>query len=199
MPAVADMQNSIIKEFEANPCVVTAIYNEGGDRGETREWLETVWDNYYLRGSIIWDATGNISRQAYDQPDTGLPFGRSFIIDRGGDVVLPYFGHDAARAIKTIYGLLDPVEVLTVTTEISGCQATFAADVTGTIPYSYHWDFGLFGTSAEPQPMVDFGISGSFPYTLTVSNACVADSYTGMVAVDCPNSKIFLPLILKDD
>ncbi len=101
------MQNTIVKEFEDNPNVVTALYNEGGRNGETLSWTQTVWDNYYLRGSIIWDATGDNSRENYNQPNTGLPFGRNFIIDQQGNVALAKFGYDPATIIETIYELLN--------------------------------------------------------------------------------------------
>ena len=68
--------------------------------------METVWSRYYLRGNLIWDATGNNSRDYYDQPNTGLPFGRIFIIDQSGNVVRPVFGYDPASMIATIHDLL---------------------------------------------------------------------------------------------
>jgi hypothetical protein len=107
MPAVADMQQSIIKEFEGNPEVVTVLYNQGGNYGETKVWLKEVWDNFYLRGDVLFDASGQNSLQNYNQPLTDLPFGRAFIIDQTGKVVLPYFTHQADLAIETIYSLLD--------------------------------------------------------------------------------------------
>ncbi|MBU0508606.1 hypothetical protein KKH27_07215 [bacterium] len=105
----------MIKEFENNPNVVAVMYNEGGRNGETRAWTETVWNNFYLRGGLIFDELGNNGRLIYNQPNTGLPFGRFFIIDPEGNIALPYFGHDAKKAIGTIYSLLiPPVTGLTV-------------------------------------------------------------------------------------
>ena len=101
------MQNSVIKEFQGNPNVVAAIYDEGGARGETRSWLETVWTNFHLRGKIIWDEAGANSRNNYNQPNTGLPFGRWYVIDQAGKIVLASFGYDPDLAIRTIRELLD--------------------------------------------------------------------------------------------
>jgi len=42
----------------------------------------------------------------YEQPQTGLPFGRGFIIDQTGHVALPYFGHQPDMVIAKIYELL---------------------------------------------------------------------------------------------
>jgi hypothetical protein len=78
-----------------------------------------------------------------------------------------------------------PVEVLTITTAVSGCQATFGAVLTGTEPLAYLWDFG-FETSTETTPLVDFGASGAYPYTLTVSNCgAYSDTAGGVVTVTC--------------
>jgi len=100
------MQNTIIKEFVDNPDVVTFIYDQGGQRGETKEWCEEMWSNYFLRGSVVFDATGQIAAAYYKQPNTGLPFGRGFIIDKDGKIALPYFGHDPQMVISKIYEML---------------------------------------------------------------------------------------------
>jgi len=107
MPAVADMQNGIIREFEDNPDVVAVIFNQGGANGETLSWLRTVWDNFYLRAKIIWDETGTTGKNTYAQPNTGLPFGRWFVIDRNGYIAAAEFGYDPAKAIRIIYSLLN--------------------------------------------------------------------------------------------
>jgi len=99
------MQNTVIKEFLDNPHVEVLSFNEGGIHGETREWLETLWSNFYLRGAVLFDADGTTGA-AYSQPNTQLPFGRGFIIDRDGDIALPYFGHDPQMVIAEIWRML---------------------------------------------------------------------------------------------
>ncbi len=79
----------------------------------------------------------------------------------------------------------EPIQIVTVTTEISGCVVTFTADITGTEPYTYDWDFGAFGSSTSPTPTVNFFNSGTYPYTLTTANACGDDVITGTVTVTC--------------
>jgi hypothetical protein len=100
------MQNTIVKEFEDNPNVVTAVFEQGGSHGETGDWVQIYWNNYYLRGGLLWDATGAVAGNIYGQPNTHLPFGRGFIIDQDGFVALPYFGHQPQMAIAKIYELL---------------------------------------------------------------------------------------------
>jgi hypothetical protein len=73
--------------------------------------VQEFWDNFYLRGQVIWDSTGQVSRQLYEQPGTGLPFGRGFIIDQTGRVALPYFGHQPQMAIAKIHELLAATSV----------------------------------------------------------------------------------------
>ena len=103
------MQNTIVKEFENNPAVVTLVYDEGSLYGETAGWFRTTWEHLYLRGSAVYEQYGTISQAAYDQPETGPPFGRGFIFDRG-ILVKPYFGHQPQMVIDTIYELLELFE-----------------------------------------------------------------------------------------
>jgi len=100
------MQNTIIKEFEGNSNVVTAVFQEGGRQNETYDWTRTFWGNYYLRGTVIWDESGSVGQGNYLHPRTGLPFGRGFIIDPNGDVAVPTFGHNPKFVTRTIYSLL---------------------------------------------------------------------------------------------
>ena len=74
---------------------------------ETQATLETFWSNVWLRGPMLFDITGAYGIDAYAQPDTQLPFGRSYIIDKDKIVVLPHFTYDPDLVIATIDGLLD--------------------------------------------------------------------------------------------
>ncbi len=80
-----------------------------------------------------------------------------------------------------------PVEIVQVTPVITDCTVTFSAELTGDPPFLYDWNFGPFGASADPQPTVDFGLSGTYPYTLTVSNCggLNMDTVSGEVVVTC--------------
>ncbi len=104
------MQNTIVREFEGNQDVVTFLFNQGSVMGEDYDWMKTFWDNLYLRGTVVHDATW-VAANEYLQPNTNLPFGRGFIVDRDGTVALPYFGHDPELVIDTIYDLLDGTSV----------------------------------------------------------------------------------------
>jgi PKD repeat protein len=94
-----------------------------------------------------------------------------------------------------------PVEVVTVTTDISGCVVDFGAQLYGDPPFTYTWDFGDFGSSSDPNPTVDLAASGTYPYTLTVDNPCGGDTLAATVSVDCtpppPTYEIYLPLVFK--
>ncbi|MGC8874889.1 MAG: PKD domain-containing protein, partial [Chloroflexia bacterium] len=81
----------------------------------------------------------------------------------------------------------EPAQIVSVTTETLGCQVSFAVELSGTPPFQYDWDFGAMGSSTEPTPTVEFPASGTYPYTLTVTNCDppVQDVYTGTVTVSC--------------
>jgi PKD repeat protein len=81
----------------------------------------------------------------------------------------------------------DPVQVLDVLTTTNGCTVTFTADLAGDSPFAYDWDFGAFSSSTASAPTVDFGASGTYPYTLTVANCAgsESDTYMGEVTVTC--------------
>lgn len=102
MPAVADMQNTIMKEFAGEPRVVTFILDASG---QSRADIEEVWRNFYLRVPIVYDDTGAVNADYY-QPSIGLPFSRTWIIGTDQHVVLPYFGYNPDLVIDTIYSLL---------------------------------------------------------------------------------------------
>ncbi len=105
MSAVADLQNTVVKEFENDSRVVTAVMSQA----ESRPTLETFWRNVYLRGQMLFDPNGAVAGQTYGQPYTGLPFGRAFIIGPDQTVELPLFGHDPRTVIQTLHDMLgDP-------------------------------------------------------------------------------------------
>lgn len=74
--------------------------------GETAATLETFWRNVWLRGPMFFDATGAFGVTAYAQPDTLLPFGRSFIVSDDEVVVLAGLTYDPDTAIAAIDALL---------------------------------------------------------------------------------------------
>jgi hypothetical protein len=96
------MENTIVKEFIDTPCVVAAVMSQA----ESRATLETFWRNVYLRGPMIFDPNGYVAGTLYAQPNTGLPFGRGFVIGTDQTVVLPHFGHHPQLIIDTITELL---------------------------------------------------------------------------------------------
>jgi len=151
LPAVADMQNTIIEEFEDDPNVVAVILNEGGQFDEDLDWVENIWDHFYLRGSIIWDPYDDVSSPFYDQPHTGLPFGRSFIIDQYRNAVTTSFGYNPSGVIDKIYELLaadQPATPNNFTISISGNDIIL------------NWDSGsrdeTYNVYSSTDPYLDF-------------------------------------------
>ncbi|MCG3137124.1 MAG: hypothetical protein HJJLKODD_00967 [Phycisphaerae bacterium] len=98
LPVIADLQNSVVAEFEGHPQVVTLIMSQK----ESAAVLEEYWDNLYLRAPMLFDLAGNVAQFQYAQPPTGLPFSRGFIIGPEQVVVDTLFGADSAGVIKTL-------------------------------------------------------------------------------------------------
>lgn len=103
MPAVADMQNTIIKAFENDPRVVTAIISQV----DTADDLANFWQNVYLRCQMLYDPSGVVGGQYYNQPYGGVPFSRGWIIAPDQTIDLPLFGYDPQRVIDRIAVLLE--------------------------------------------------------------------------------------------
>ena len=104
--AEADMQNSIIKEFEGNPNVISYVLDQADK--ETKDWV-TLWTTkFYQRVPMLFDVDGAIGGGTFAQPSVGnMPFGRSFIINQEGIVSTAYFGHQPQMVISKIYDLLN--------------------------------------------------------------------------------------------
>jgi PKD repeat protein len=97
----------------------------------------------------------------------------------------------------------EAVRIVSTTAKISACAATLSTDLMGTAPFAYGWDLGAFGVSAAPAVSVDFGSSGTYPYTLTIANCGggSTDSATGTVTVACevPKWYLYLPLVVRGE
>lgn len=91
--------------------MVVYLLNAGGFMGESLAWMHLWWENFYLRGGVLWDLMGSVASGLYGQPDTHHPFGRGFIIDQQGNVDRAYFGFDPAMIIERIYTLLGTTAV----------------------------------------------------------------------------------------
>jgi uncharacterized repeat protein (TIGR01451 family) len=163
-------------------------------------------DTIYVPGSV-WASSGDYGYDATNDAITwagGIslcgPISVTFLVETA-----PYLGDGEVitntawltDALLTAYPLVatatvrlcDPAEIVSVTKDIDGCTVAFGAELQGTAPFSYSWDFGVFGDSGAPTPTVDFGASGTYPYTLTVFNCAgqgdYSDTYTGEAMVSC--------------
>jgi hypothetical protein len=94
----------VAKHFENDSRVVVAVMSGG----ESQAVLETFWRNVYLRSPMLFDATGAIggTNGLYGQPETLMPFGRSFVIRTDGITELTQFTYDPDLILATIDGLL---------------------------------------------------------------------------------------------
>jgi PKD repeat protein len=96
-------------------------------------------------------------------------------------------GTDAiSHTVTVLPAPCQPAQIVTVTTEIAACSVTFGADVDGSPPFTFAWDFGELGSSDQPAPVLA-PISGTHPYTLTLLNCggVYSDTVSGVVTVAC--------------
>lgn len=149
------MQNSIIREFENNSDVVAVILNQGNGGGESAEWLQLLWSQYFLRGGILFDETGTTSLDFYDVPQSGLPFGKNFIIDQDGNVASANFGYNPKLAIDTIYDLLG------TQTDVSKNEAT--------IPLEFQLDQN-YPNPFNPATTIRFSLPAASHVSLKIYN-----------------------------
>lgn len=83
-----------------------------------------------------------------------------------------------------------PVQIVSVATAVNACVVDFDPDYTGGTPISWEWLFehGDPATSQLENPTgIDFGLSGTYAYTVTAANCSqtASDTYTDWVTVAC--------------
>lgn len=106
---------------------------------------------------------------------------------------------DTAAYTVTVVPPCVPAEVLTITAAVSGCSATFAAEVTGTAPFVYLWALGDGMTSTAATPTHTYTQTGTYSGTLEVQNCGGASTQGFAVQVACPPPPftIYLPLVAR--
>jgi len=83
-----------------------------------------------------------------------------------------------------------PVSIHSVTTAVQGCAVDFAPVYGGDLPIAWAWSF-LHGTPAASQSEapggIEFGVSGTYTYTVTAVNCdgVCSDTFAGAVTVAC--------------
>lgn len=98
----------------------------------------------------------------------------------------------------TVLPPCEGVQLLTLSTVISGCQVSFQAEVSGTPPISYLWEFGDGITSTEESPVHLYPASGVYSGTLRLRNCGGEAVHPFTVAVECPVGwRIYLPLVFR--
>jgi len=99
-------------------------------------------------------------------------------------------GTDMETLVVTV--VAEPCEAAAITSLTSdspvmlGETLHFTATATGTAPFVYTWDFGGAGTrgGTDTHPTFAYTAAGMYTVTLTVNNACGADTETLVVTVE---------------
>ena len=69
------------------------------------------------------------------------------------------------------------------TSSVTNATATFVDTTTTNGAGSYFWDFGDGNTSTTQDPMHTYTVSGTYPVTQIVTDACGTDTMTGQVSI----------------
>jgi uncharacterized repeat protein (TIGR01451 family) len=94
--------------------------------------------------------------------------------------------------------VLEPAAILTVTTVITDLTVAFDAEVTGTPPITYSWDFGDGYGDVMEDPIHTYDLAGCYTVTLEVTNACSFDGTSFEVCMEEPPFYTYLPMLLKN-
>ncbi len=97
-----------------------------------------------------------------------------------------------------------PVSITDVAENVSGCVVDFVPTYTGDSPITWSWSFPdgtPSSSSAESPTGIDFGVSGTYAYTVTATNCDSAQAvYTDTVTVSCGvEYMVYLPIVIKGD
>ena len=110
---------------------------------------------------------------------------------------VPIYNNNAANGREVLARIIDwfgcpvcePAQVISVTTAVNACTVDFTPTYSGTPPFVWDWVFqgGTPATSQLEAPMgIDFGISGTYAYTVTANNcAGIPAVFTELVTVSC--------------
>lgn len=152
--------------------------------GETGTFTATVNEDATPPVEYSWNfgdnmaAPGLLASHSYDQAGS---YTVNFTADNGGST-------DAASCVVRV---IAPASVTTITsnrTEIDTCEplvpVQFNANVRGTAPITYTWDFGDGTTGTGANPSHAYSEAGTYTVTLTVQNAAGTDTRTYEVTVD---------------
>jgi len=89
-----------------------------------------------------------------------------------------------------------PANILNITYVITDQTVAFAAEVTGTAPIAYLWDFDDGATSTEIAPVHTYAAGGTYTVTLEVTN-CGMDQDSVVINIVSPEQRIYLPIVVR--
>ncbi len=176
------------RQFSTESNIVGAVRNNGPANMPGISWQDVR--SMFLAGShlFIADTTGNLTRWDWQSnartPHSGTPVPGSGVVVSGPNVD----GEDwRARDAFLFVGENEvplnqpPTASFTQTCEALTCTfSSTSTDPDGTI-VSYLWDFGGGATSTEASPEHTFGVAGTYPVSLTVTDD---DGANGSVTQD---------------
>jgi hypothetical protein len=126
---------------------------------------------------------------------TGLASG-----DYGGDLAIASNDPNTpTTTLPTSLTVLGPAAIITVTTVITDLTVAFDAEVTGTMPLTYAWDFGDGYGDVIEDPVHTYDALGCYTVTLGVTNPCGFDDTSFELCLEEPFFYYYyLPMLYKD-
>ena len=114
----------------------------------------------------------------------------AFTSDGAHEVTFTAENEAGAVSESCTVNVVEPASIVGIVTDkptVSTCDddpsVTFSANVRGTAPLSYSWDFGDGNTSNEVSPSHTYAEMGTYEVTLSVTNAGGTDEHTSSYTV----------------
>ena len=159
--------------------VISSVMPQGGDSGGIVQFSAIVKGAFPL--AYAWDFGGGAIPNATIDPSPTVTLAASGIYNASVTVTNSE-GSDTFNFNLYVVGGSTPPQIYSVSpmSGESGTQVTFSAEVSGSSPLSFAWDFGggaVPDSSASPLPSVTLSAAGAYDCTLVVSNAYGSDIF----------------------
>lgn len=136
------------------------------------------------------DVTGDDNDAVYVIDVATLQWTKSIILETLGT------NDPFSIAVAPEFASLDPVASFTSTSPVLLGTPVHFTDTSTSNPTSWLWDFGDgVGTATNPNPVYNYANPGSYTVTLTATNQCGSDIFTGTVTVRLID--IYLPMVRR--
>jgi len=169
-----------VVEFVPEPPIIESVNPQGGVTGEAVVFSVTASGAAPM--SFYWDMGGGAvpNKPVGSSPTVTLDAVNTYdasvtAVNGAGNDVYPF-------TLEVTEPVVDPPGIVSVTPSggEEGTLAEFSAEVNGTPPFIYYWDFGggaVPNTPVDESPEVTLGAAGEYAASLRVENAADEDTF----------------------